>query len=121
MDKLDINLHVKDTDVFNTDVSKKEMNLLKMRKSALAIPSYMTLEEMPWGFMEPSKNKDNFVNSLNIFPLILLLVKERKQDAYVTVYDTDHNKFLNQINKTKMKNISLKIKRYCVVVLQINY
>ena len=113
MDKLDINLHVKDTDVFNADVSKRERDeFAKMRKSALAIPSDMTLEEMPWGFMEPSKNKDNFVNKLKIFSTDPVVGKGKKTGRVCeTYYDTDHNKFLNQINKTKDEKYKFKNKK----------
>jgi hypothetical protein len=113
MDKLDINLHVKDTDVFNADVSKRERDeFAKMRKSPLAIPNDMTLEEMPWGFMEPSKNKDNFVNKLKIFSTDPVVGKGKKTGRVCeTYYDTDHNKFLNQINKTKDEKYKFKNKK----------
>ena len=113
MDKLDINLHVKDTDVFNADVSKRERDeFAKMRKSQLVIPTDMTLEEMPWGFMEPSKNKDIFVNKLKIFSTDPVVGKGKKTGRVCeTYYDTDHNKFLNQINKTKDEKYKFKNKK----------
>ena len=113
IDKLDINLHIKDTNIFNADISKRERDeLAKMRKPALVIPKNMTLEEMPWGFIEPSKNKDNFINKLKIFSTDPVVGKGKKTGRVCeTYYDTDHNKILNQINKTNDNKYKFKNKK----------
>ena len=113
IDKLDINLHVKDTDIFNMDLSKRERDeFAKMRKSALSIPNDMTLEEMPWGFIEPSKNKEFFINKLKIFSTDPVIGKGKKTGRVCeTYYDIDHNKFLNQINKTNNEKYKFKNKK----------
>ena len=110
MDKLDINLHVKDTDVFNMDITKRERDeFAKMRKIPYNLPTDMSLEEMPWGFLEPSKSKDTFINKLKIFSTEL--GKGKKTGRVCETYnDTYHNKFLNQINKTNGDNYKFKNK-----------
>ena len=116
MDNLDINLHVKDTDVFNMDITKRERDeFAKMRKIATNLPQDMSLEEMPWGFLEPFKNKDTFINKLKIFSTDPVIGKGKKTGRVCeTYYDIDHNKFLNQINKTNGDNYKFKNKKiYC--------
>ena len=62
--------------------------------------------------MEPSKNKDNFVNKLKIFSTDPVVGKGKKTGRVCeTYYDTDHNKFLNQINKTKDEKYKFKNKK----------
>ena len=116
IDNLDINLHVKDTDVFNMDITKRERDeFAKMRKIPYNLPTDMSLEEMPWGFLEPFKNKDTFINKLKIFSTDPVIGKGKKTGRVCeTYYDTDHNKFLNQINKTNGDNYKFKNKKiYC--------
>jgi len=113
IDDLDINLHVKDTDVFNMDVTKRERDeFAKMRKKTSNIPDDMTLEKMPWGFIEPAKNKEEYINKLKIFSTDPVLGKGKKTGRVCeTYYDTDHNRFLNQINETDKEKYKFKNKK----------
>jgi hypothetical protein len=118
IDKLDINLHVKDTDVFNMDITKRERDeFAKTRKIPNNLPQDISLEEMPWGFLEPFKikNKDIFINKFKIFSTDPVIGKGKKTGRVCESYnDTDHNKFLNQINKTNGDNYKFKNKIiYC--------
>ena len=64
IDKLDINLHIKGSNNFNIDVSKKEREeFAKYRKKIQNIPEDMTLEDTPWGIIEPTKSKNPFTTT----------------------------------------------------------
>ena len=62
--------------------------------------------------METSKNNDNFINKINIVSTDPVVCKGKKTGRVCeTYYDTDHNKFLNQINKTKDEKYKFKNKK----------
>ena len=115
-DKLDINMHTKGTNIFNVDLTKRERDeLFKSRKKSINIPDDMTKEDMPWGTIESFKNKDNFINKLKIFSTDPVVGKGIKTGRVCETYhDSDHNKFINQINKTKDEKMKFKNKKlYC--------
>jgi hypothetical protein len=113
-DKLDINMHTKDTNIFNVDLSKRERDeLLKSRKVANTIPADMAKEEIPWGSIEPFKSKDTFINKIKIFSTDPVIGKGVKTGRVCeTYYDVDHNKFIKQINKDEKMKFKNK-KLYC--------
>ena len=114
IDKLDINLHIKGSNNFNIDVSKKEREeFAKYRKKIQSIPEDMTLEDTPWGIIEPTKSKSIIINKFKIFSTDPVVGKGKKTGRVCDTYskESEHIKFYNQINKTNIDKNNFKNKK----------
>jgi len=113
-DKLDINLHIKGTNNFNMDISKKEREeFAKYRKKIQTIPEDMTQEDKPWGIIEPTKSKSIVINKFKIFSTDPIVGKGKKTGRVCDTYnkETEHMKFYNQINNTNIDKNNFKNKK----------
>jgi hypothetical protein len=112
---IDVNLHVKGTDIYNIGVTKREKDeLINSRVLRNNIPDDMTLETIPYGIIEPFKNKTGVINKLKIYSIDPIVGKGKKTGRVCeTYYDSDHNNFIKQIDNN---NVIIKMKNkkiYC--------
>ena len=114
-DNLDINLHIKGTDIYNSGVSKRERDeFFKSRSIRNTIPVDMTVEKTPWGIIEPFKGKTGIVNKFKIFSIDPVIGKGKKTGRVCeTYYDIDHNNFVKQINNDDINHKMKNKKIYC--------
>tara|TARA_B100000795_G_scaffold270051_1_gene262237 strand:- start:16186 stop:19650 length:3465 start_codon:yes stop_codon:yes gene_type:complete len=118
INKIDINIYSTETKKFENASKRMIDDFFKSRKKKIELPFDITREEMPWGVIEPVKNKETIINKFKIYSTDPIVGKGKKTGRVCDTYqDIDHNKFINQINKTKDGEHKYKNKKFfCNVI-----